>query len=92
MEIEVKRRLEIENRLKKILLPYVKNPAHLENLTPASTLTADLEIDSLRLVDILIAVEDEFKIAVDDNAIKDVKNYGDTISMINKLMAQDRKN
>lgn len=47
-------------------------------------LLADLGLNSLDLVNLVCAVEDEFDIEIPDRAIKDFKTVGDVIAFIEK--------
>ena len=51
---------------------------------PSTVLIANLEIDSLDLVNLVCLVEDEFDIEISDRAIKNLKKVGDVIAYIQK--------
>ena len=53
-------------------------------ITEDTVLIADLELNSLDLVNLACIVEDEFDIEIPDRAIKDFKTVGDVIAFIEK--------
>lgn len=56
-----------------------------ENLiTPESKLVEDLKADSLDIVQMLIVLEDEFKVEFSDDEIASLKTVGDIVSFIEK--------
>ena len=50
-----------------IIKPFVKNTAALSDATDGTRIIEDLGVNSARLVDIILAFEDEFGIEVDDD-------------------------
>ena len=48
-------------------------------------LTGQLALDSLKVMDLLVAVEDHFDISVPINALADVKTVGDFASLVQKF-------
>jgi acyl carrier protein len=47
-------------------------------------LTAQLALDSLKVLDLVVAVEDEFDISVPINALAEVRTVGDLATLIQK--------
>lgn len=56
-----------------------------EQITPASHLVEDLGADSLDVVELIMAFEDEFGISLPDDEIAKMKTVGDIVTFINKL-------
>ena len=56
-----------------------------EQITPASRLVEDLGADSLDVVELIMAFEDEFGISLPDEDIASMKTVGDVVSYIGKL-------
>jgi acyl carrier protein len=48
-------------------------------------LTGQLELDSLKVMDLMLAVEDDFDISVPINAIAEVRTVGDLATQIQKI-------
>ena len=52
-------------------------------ITPETTLE-DLGADSLDLVEVIMAIEDEFDVQIKDEDLESLKSVGDLINYINK--------
>lgn len=65
-----------------ILKPFVKNEAALQNITEETSILEDLQVNSARLVDIILAMEDEFDIEVDDDSADKVQTLKDAVDLI----------
>jgi len=75
-------RSEIFNKVKEILKPYVKNEDAFGSIAEETSILDDLQVNSARLVDIILAFEDEFDIEVDDEAADQVSTIGNAIDLI----------
>jgi acyl carrier protein len=53
-----------------------------ENITENSELIADLGLNSLDVINIVIAFEDEFGIEIPDNKIKDLITVADIVQIL----------
>ena len=53
-----------------------------EDITEDTSLRDDLEADSLDMLQIVTAIEDEFDIEVDDSVFEDVQTIGDATDYI----------
>jgi len=51
-------------------------------ITMESKLEEDLEIDSLGIVEVVMAFEDEFDIEIDDEELADVKTVGEAVNLL----------
>lgn len=63
--------------------PYAKNTEALKGLSNDSKILEDLGVNSARLVDIVLAFEDEFDIEVEDEAADEIWTIGDAVKLIN---------
>jgi acyl carrier protein len=61
---------EIISKLTTIVKPYVQNEEGFKNLNENTDFINDLEINSANLVDIILDVEDEFKIEIDNDSME----------------------
>lgn len=52
------------------------------NITPESLLVEDLGADSLDAIDIVMSVEDEFKIEVPDEIIEKIESVNDIVTFV----------
>jgi len=75
-------RSEVQKKVVTILTPYVKNEAALTTLTPDTSILDDLKVNSARLVDVVLAFEDEFGIEVADDEVDAVVTVGDAVNLI----------
>ena len=73
---------EVMERVVKILTPWVKDAAALGQVSMQTNILDDLKVNSARLVDIILAVEDEFDIEVDDDSADNVKTLKDVVDLI----------
>jgi acyl carrier protein len=60
-----------------------------EEITPESKLANDLEIDSIKAIEIVVAIEKKYKISVRDEDVPKITTVGDTIGIVNKLLNQE---
>ncbi len=73
---------EIFNKVVDILKPYARNKEALNDVTDETSILKDLKVNSSRLVDIVLAFEDEFDIEVGDGEADKVRTIGAAVSMI----------
>ncbi|GAA4820717.1 acyl carrier protein [Marinicella pacifica] len=73
---------DVFEQVKEIVSPYCKNKAALENATAETSFLEDLQINSARLVDIVIDFEDEFDIEVSDEEADKIRTMGDAVTVI----------
>lgn len=51
-------------------------------ISMVAKLEEDLEIDSLGIVEVVMAFEDEFGIEIDDDELADVKTVGEAVNLL----------
>ena len=51
-------------------------------VTMDAKLEEDLEIDSLGIVEVVMAFEDEFEIEIDDEELADIKTVGQAVNLL----------
>ncbi|HJO23563.1 MAG: phosphopantetheine-binding protein [Myxococcota bacterium] len=66
----------------KIITPHVKNQAALESADDATHILDDLKVNSARLVDVVLAFEDEFDIEIPDEDVDAVNTIGDCVNLV----------
>lgn len=71
----------------KILKPYTKNQELLETATNDTHILDDLQVNSARLVDVIIQCEDVFDIEIDDDDADEIRTIGDTVAIIKSKLA-----
>ena len=77
---------EIIGRLTTIVKPYIQNEEGFKNLNENTDFINDLEINSANLVDIVLDVEDEFKIEIDNDSMEKMLSVKATIEVIQTKM------
>ncbi len=73
---------EIMGTVVKILTPWVKNDDALQSVSMETSILDDLKVNSARLVDVVIAFEDEFDIEIEDEDVDSVNSVGDAVTLI----------
>jgi acyl carrier protein len=75
---------EVQSKVVEILRPFVKSNTPVEQITMETSILKDLKVNSARLVDIVLEIEDAFGIAVKDEEADQVKTVGDAVNLILK--------
>ena len=71
----------LDTQLEDIIRKFM--PSHAtRQLTPESLLVDELGIDSPRMIDIVLDVEDRFSITIEDSSIDKIQTLGDLIEMV----------
>jgi len=73
---------EILEELRTIVKPYINNVEAFENFTENTDFITDLNINSANLVDIILDVEDYFKIHIDNESMEKMVNVKATLEII----------
>ena len=77
---------QIISRLTVIVKPYVQNEEGFKNMSEETDFINDLEINSANLVDIILDVEDEFKIEIDNDSMEKMLSVKATVAVIQEKM------
>ena len=70
----------IEERVKKIIIEQLEVPA--DKVKPEASFADDLKADSLAVVELVLALEEAFKIEIPDEDTEKIKTVGDAINYI----------
>jgi acyl carrier protein len=73
---------EAFEKVVKILTPHVKNQQALASVSETTHILDDLKVNSARLVDVVLAFEDEFDIEIPDEDVDSVNTVGDCVRLI----------
>jgi acyl carrier protein len=76
---------EIRSELADIVNEVTGIPA--EDVQLEKSFTDDLDVDSLSMVEVVVAAEEKFDVRIPDDAVKDLKTVGDAVSYIEKAQA-----
>ena len=77
---------EIIKKLTTIVKPYVQNEEGFKTINEHTDFINDLEINSANLVDIILDVEDEFKIEIDNDSMEKMLSVKATVAIIQTKM------
>jgi acyl carrier protein len=78
--------MEVMHKVVSILTPYVKNNGALQQVSPETHILDDLKVNSARLVDVVLAFEDEFGIEIADDDVDAVNTVGDAVRLISSKL------
>ena len=73
---------QVFEKVVSILKPFVKAPEALATVSMDSLIVKDLKVNSARLVDVVLEMEDTFGIAIADAEADKVKTVGDAVKLI----------
>jgi acyl carrier protein len=59
-----------------------------EEIKPDTNLQNELEIDSIKAIEITVAIEKKFKLSVRDEDVPKIITVEDAISLVNKLLSE----
>ena len=76
---------EILDRVKKVTVEELG--VKEEEVVETASFTEDLGADSLDVVELVMAFEDEFQIEIPDDEVGEIKTVGDAVSYISKKSA-----
>jgi acyl carrier protein len=72
--------MTIEQRLKKVISE--QSGVEEKEITPKSNFTKDLSMDSLDLVEVVMSLEQEFKLEIDDESAEKLKTVQDALDYL----------
>lgn len=73
---------EVFEKVKSIVAVFCKNQANLDNATDDTRFLDDLDINSARLVDIILDMEDAFNVSIDDESADKIVTMGDAVNLM----------
>ena len=73
---------EIESKIIEILKRYTFNDTVWESYTPMSKIIQDLKINSARIIDVTLDIEEKFDIEVDDEKLENIITVEDLINVV----------
>jgi acyl carrier protein len=76
---------EIRTELAEIVNEVTGIPA--DDVQLDKSFTDDLDVDSLSMVEVVVAAEDKFSVRIPDDEVKNLKTVGDAVSFIEKAQA-----
>ena len=76
---------EIRSDLAEIVNEVTGIPA--DDVQLDKSFTDDLDVDSLSMVEVVVAAEEKFDVRIPDDAVKDLKTVGEAVAYIEKAQA-----
>ncbi len=73
---------EVFDKVVAIIEPFAQNEQALRNVTMDTSILEDLKVNSARLVDVVLEIEDAFDIEVSDEQADNVKTIGSAVHLI----------
>jgi acyl carrier protein len=73
---------QVYENVVKVISPFSKNADALAKVSRDTDILQDLQVNSARLVDIMLEFEDKFDIEVEDEAADNIRTVGDAVSLI----------
>lgn len=73
-------RTQVAERLKEVLINELGLDA--DKITEEASFDEDLEVDSLGVVELLMALEDEFGVKIPDDEAEDIRTVGQAVDMV----------
>ena len=73
---------EVFDKVVSIIEPFAQNEQALRNVTMDTSILEDLKVNSARLVDVVLEIEDAFDIEVSDEDADNVKTIGSAVHLI----------
>lgn len=75
---------KLVDEVKQIIEKYAYDKKLVKNSTPESKIISELKINSARIVDIILDIEEKFDITIEDNELKHLISIKDIINIIEK--------
>lgn len=57
------------------------------DVTPEKSFVEDLDVDSLSMVEVVVAAEEKFGVSIPDEEVKGLKTVGDAVAFIERAQA-----
>ena len=77
---------EVFQQILTVLKPFIPDGVEI---TSETDLTADLALESLNVLEILLGLEDHFDISIPINILPDIRTVKDLVQQIQKLIADE---
>ena len=81
-------KIEITEKLKNIIKPYINNQMAFENLSETTDFISDLQINSANLVDVILDVEEQFDIVIDTVSMEKMIDVKATLEIIESKLSE----
>jgi len=79
-------RTEIKEKVFDLLKQYSRKEINWSEATEATNILTELRVNSARFIDLVLDVEDEFKIQIEDAITNQIINIGDLINIVSEKL------
>ena len=79
---------EVITQLKTIVKPYINNQEAFQNLSESTDFLKDLQINSANLVDVILDIEDHYKIEIDTVSMEKMVDVKSALTIIETKLAE----
>jgi acyl carrier protein len=83
-------RAEILQEILTILKKYKGRGADRTSLTESTSLADELDIDSARMVDIVLDLEGKFGVTIDDSSLTKLRTIGDIADLVERVVKEQK--
>ncbi|MBI4512384.1 MAG: acyl carrier protein [Deltaproteobacteria bacterium] len=73
---------QVFTKIVSILTPFTKSPQALADISMKTSIMGDLKVNSARLVDVVLEIEEAFGIEVMDEDADRVRTVGDAVGLV----------
>ena len=80
--------IEIIEKLKLIVKPYIKNKVAFDNLNENTDFINDLQINSANLVDVILDIEEIFDINIDNESMEKMLDVKSALNIIETKLSE----
>lgn len=81
-------RKTVESKIVSVFTQHRQSDVEVNDST---RIVADLGLDSLGVMEVVAEIEDEFKLVIPDESLKQIETVGHVVSTISERLAQDGK-
>jgi acyl carrier protein len=78
---------ELYERIRLVLKEFIPNGTSPDNISPDTRLLEDLNVVSVRFVDLMVNVEDTFGIRIEDGWFQTINTVGDLVTLVKGKVA-----
>ena len=78
--------LNVYNDVVGIISKHAKNQEALAKISTDTDILQDLQVNSARLVDIVLDFEDKFDLEISDDDADNIQTIGDAVNLVEKLL------
>jgi acyl carrier protein len=74
-------RIEVHTKFVELIRPFIRHESNVP-INDETSLEADLKVNSARMIDIVLEIEDAFHIAIDDASMRRLDTVGQAVTLI----------